>query len=67
MYPRIHLKLTLFITLKSRKCIVFLNFTGSFTQAQHTIFIFFYMDMLKSTNKKASCPILVPSVVLQTS
>lgn len=63
-----HLKLTLFITLKSRKCIVFLNFTGSFTQAQHTIFLFFfYMDMLKSTNKKASCPILVPSVVLQTS
>lgn len=62
-----HLKLTLFITLKSRKCIVFLNFTGSFTQAQHTIFIIFYMDMLKSTNKKASCPILAPSVVLQTS
>lgn len=62
-----HLKLTLFITLKSRKCIVFLTFTGSFTQAQHTIFFFFYMDMLKSTNKKASCPILVPSVVLQTS
>lgn len=52
MYPRMHLKLTLFITLKSRKCIVFLNFTGSFTQAQHTIFFFFLHGHVKVHQQK---------------